>query len=490
RGVGIVDVVVVAEHVAAGVGAGIGGAVRVDAGLVGTAGIGGGGRIVVGAVDGDRQRGGVAAALSVGNRVAERVGERAADIERLHAAVGVVDVVAVAAVGVELERAVVAGQVGADGAGGGAELHRGDAERGVGIVDVVVVAEHVAAGVGAGIGGAVRVDAGLVGTAGIGGGGRIVVGAVDGDRQRGGVAAALSVGNRVAERVGERAADIERLHAAVGVVDVVAVAAVGVELERAVVAGQVGADGAGGGAELHRGDAERGVGIVDVVVVAEHVAAGVGAGTRGAVRVDAGLVGTAGIGCGGRIVVGAVDGDRQRGGVAAALSVGNRVAERVGERAADIERLHAAVGVVDVVAVAAVGVELERAVVAGQVGADGAGGGAELHRGDAERGVGIVDVVVVAEHVAAGVGAGIGGAVRVDAGLVGTAGIGGGGRIVVGAVDGDRQRGGVAAALSVGNRVAERVGERAADIERLHAAVGVVDVVAVAAVGVALGGAG
>src|SRR6185369_14458668 len=156
--------------------------------------------------------------------------------------------------GVELERAVVAGQVGADGAGGGAELHRGDAERGVGIVDVVVVAEHVAAGVGAGIGGAVRVDAGLVGTAGIGGGGRIVVGAVDGDRQRGGVAAALSVGNRVAERVGER------------------------------------------GADIHRGDAERGVGIVDVVVVAEHVAAGVGAGIGGAVRVDAGLVGTAGIG--------------------------------------------------------------------------------------------------------------------------------------------------------------------------------------------------
>src|SRR5262249_20849525 len=205
--------------------------------------------------------------------------------------------------------------------------------------------------------------------------------------------------------------------------------------------------------------------VVRVGVVGRNVAGGVGAG--GAIEGGAGLGGGADIVDANRRVVGAVDGDGQHRYVGQG-AVAHRVVEAVSDRAADVERLHRRVAVVHHIGVGPVGIERQRAMRTGQRRADRARGARALSRPGPDRrhrqrGGGIVDVGVVGQNVAGGVGAG--GAIGGAAGFGGGADIVDANRRVVGAVDGDGQHRYVGQG-AVAHRVVEAVSDRAADVER------------------------
>ena len=243
----------------------------------------------------------------------------------------------------------------------------------------------------------------------------------------------------------------ERLGVGVAVVERVGPGAVGGDLHLAVGADDVGGDVAGHIAGRGAGgDADHGlgVGVIDVGVVVEHVAAGGGiAGERVVAGIDAGLgdrIAAIVVGERNRLVVGADDGDVERGGRGRPVGVRHRVGEDVVDFLALDERLGVGVAVVERVGPGAVGGDLHLAVGADDVGGDVAGHIAGRGAGgDADHGlgVGVIDVGVVVEHVAAGGGiAGERVVAGIDAGLgdrIAAIVVGERNRLVVGADDGD-----------------------------------------------------
>ena len=248
--------------------------------------------------DGNGEHAGVAeaGACVVGDRVVEAFAQGGAGGQGVDERIGVVDRVGPGAVRSELQGAVLAGEQTADQSFGAQPLraagaHRGDLEFRAGAVDIADRVEDVAARIetGQGVVGAARLD---------GGGGRVgdhrrIVGPLDGDGQRGRILAeAYPVLDRVEEGVGELAAAVAQgLDSGAAVVERVAVAAVAVQGQGAVQAGEV-----QGGAGHHRGVAglAGGAGRDDPVgaagrgVIGQQVAAGIAAGgaVQGPARLD------------------------------------------------------------------------------------------------------------------------------------------------------------------------------------------------------------
>ena len=191
--------------------------------------------------------------------------------------------------------------------------------------------------------------------------GRCTIGlAVDGDSERARCRQVVRVLDGVVEHLGQRLAGVQRIDVGVGVVQHIAVAAIGVDGQRAVLARhhRTSVGGHGGGAATCRGGRDRGHGHVghDVVRVAVGRAVGLdvasGGGAAGAARVV--FIHRVGIGRGHRRVVHRRDMHRGGDGVGIELPVAGRIAVGVFHLPAD-----GAVGVAGVVAGADVGDGLE-----------------------------------------------------------------------------------------------------------------------------------
>ena len=301
----------------------------------------------------------------------------------------------------------------------------------------------------------------------------------------------------VVERVRQLVPCVHPVHHWVGVVNGVGVTAVGVDAQGAVGAHQQEAAAAIGrsghaGALLapgaNPGDAALGrqgrVVAIDVTVVGEHIAAGVGA--RCAVVGAARLGGDRTVVAGDRGIIGALDGDAQHAEVGEADGVvENRVIEGFLQAVAGAEGINGWVAVVDDVGVGAVGIHGEGAVgpldheVSKAIGdpshtrpfaAPCAHGG----HGSVERwGVVAIHVGVVGQHIAAGIAAGraVGHAARFHGG--GRIVVGDGG--IVGAMDGDGQNGRIREPAAVTHRVVEVLAHGVEGIERLNRGVVVVN---------------
>ena len=160
---------------------------------------------------------------------------------------------------------------------------------------------------------------------------RRVIGAGDGDGERGARGRAVGILDGIGEHILCRRALRQRIGVGIGVVEGVAVAAVAVERERAIGAGDGRADIAGGAIHsTHR----TGVAGIHIGVVAEHVAAGARvSGECCVARIDTGLAHRiAGIGVGhcDRAVIGAGDGDGERSARGGAVGIAHRVIEHLG----------------------------------------------------------------------------------------------------------------------------------------------------------------
>ncbi|MCY1344846.1 hypothetical protein D9M69_308930 [compost metagenome] len=321
------------------------------------------------------------------------------EVQGEHVRVADIEGVLVAAVGVDDQRAVLADQHVAHAAGRTAAGFRAGADGGdgelVAAIDVAVVGQHVAAGVQ-------HQAVAVVGDRDVEvvGGHRRIPGALDGDDELGDVFGAGGVAHAVAEGLQQGVAGLERLHRGQVVVHHIAVVAVGGHRQRAVGPGDrlAAADrGEGAAGSLAAGtDAVDGLAVagIDVAVVAQQVAARVH--PEGAVGGAAGLGGLGAVVDRQRVVVAPQDGDgegRRAGGAGqVAGGVGEGLAEGV-ERGA--QGLDPRVGVVDHVGVAAVGVQCEAAVGAGEGAADGADDAALAHPAGAEGLAVAVDVGVV-----------------------------------------------------------------------------------------------
>ena len=286
-------------------------------------------RGIVGAVDGDGDHlGGVAHCHR-----REGIGQRAADIERLHGRVVVVERVDPDAVGGQRVAAVATG--------GGGCADRRPARR---IVDVGGIQIP---GRGGYARRAVGDTAGFKHRPGkIAADHRGVIGAIDGDRYD--LQSAVDGGD--GEAVGQSVAGAERLHGGIAVVQ-----RVGPDAGRCQRVAAV-AVGAGGRR------ADRGPGIARVVDIGGIEVAGRGRDARNAGTHAAGLDHAPrrlAADHGG--VVGAVDGDGDQLGGA----VDREGGERVGQRLPGIERLHGRVAVVERVGPEAVGRQREAAEAAG-----------------------------------------------------------------------------------------------------------------------------
>src|SRR4029077_10272259 len=170
------------------------------------------------------------------------------------------------------------------------------------------------------------------GAAAVGDGHWRVVGAVDRDGQ-GGAVGEGAVADRVGERVGGGVPNIQGLHRRVILIDDIGVGAVAVQGQGAVGADRASTHRAAGDSA----DAQLGVAVVDVGVVGQHVAGGIGASR--AIERAARFRGAAGVGDGHWRVVGAVDRDGECGAVGQA-AVADRVGERVGGGVTNIQGLH------------------------------------------------------------------------------------------------------------------------------------------------------
>ena len=171
--------------------------------------------------------------------VIERLAEGVAWVQGIHHGVGVVDDVGVRAVGTQGERAVDPLQGRSHGAGGarpllgtGAHGHHRALGRchqvvAVPVVDVAIVADHVAGGGGA------RGAAGLHNRARVVGSNGSIVGALDRDRDHPDVAQG-PIGNGVVEGFTKAGAWIQGIHKRVAVVHHIGVGAVGVDGQLAI----------------------------------------------------------------------------------------------------------------------------------------------------------------------------------------------------------------------------------------------------------------
>ena len=424
----LVHIAIIGDHVADGVAAG--GSVEGATGLHGVADVIGGQGSIVGPGDGDRQDADVGEG-AIGDGVVKGLAKEGPRIEGIDCRIGVVKHIAVGAVRLEGDRSIQALQGHTDGAGGAGSLGATGAEGGndaiqrwrvVGI-DVGVVGEDVAAGVDSrrAIGGAASLQSGAHIIDGDGG----IIPSQNRDRQDGAIGkAAWVIEQGVIERVAEGIARVEALHRGVGVINHIGIRAVGTQSERAVEPLEGRAQGAGGARSLlvpradgHHGALRRGlqvvaVSVVNVAIVADHVAGGAAAG--GGVEGAAGLHGRAGVvGCHGG-VVGPVDGDGEETNVGQG-PIGDGVVEGINQAGAWIEGIHERIAVVHHVGVGTVGVDGQLAIGALQRRTEAARRSRTLRGSDAEgrhlplggeRVVAGIGIGVVGEQVSAGVAAG------------------------------------------------------------------------------------
>ena len=342
-----------------------------------------GGQAAGGAVDGrligadhlDGQLGRVGQCPAIGDAVEEVLGQAFARLEPAHGAVGRVDRIRVAAVCVDRERAVRAGDVRtARREGGQASLRAAGLGDGLGVagIHVRVVGQDVA-----------RAKRGFGGLSHVVGGHRRVVVAVDGDAEIGPVdAGGDGVLHRVAEHLGQGLAVLERLDGRQAVVDDVAVAAVALDVERTVAPRDLGVVGDAVIDDI----GDRREGRCTAIGRGDHAGnkvapAGVGRGLRTQVHralgvghlfavCRAAVFGGAGGGAADRRieVTGARNQDGQGGLALCTGQILHRVAEGVDTVGAVGQQ---AVGVGWGVDVVAVGRECQRAVAAGEGSADG-----------------------------------------------------------------------------------------------------------------------
>ena len=244
--------------------------------------------------------------------VIEQLGECVAGVECIHRGVAVVQHIAVGAIGIECQCAIQTLECGSKAARGSGSLLISGAEGhhpalgwchqivAIGVVNVAIVADHVAGGIctGCAVEGSPRFD----GHAAVVGGHGSVIDALDRDRQDADVAEG-AIGDGVVERLTEAGARIKGIHKGVTVVDAVGEAAVGIDDELPVAAQQWRSKRASAARSLagsrsdagHRSlEGQRVIGGIGVGVVAQQVAAGVGAGNA----VEA----ATGFNCGARVV--------------------------------------------------------------------------------------------------------------------------------------------------------------------------------------------
>ena len=377
--------------------------------------------IIVGAVDGDGQGGVACSPVVVDDLIGDGVGKRFPDAESLHGGQAVVQDVGVVAIGGQRQRAV--------------RTRPGDkGDKGHCVVEVGIARLRQDTGGG---GGRILGD----GSCGRQSHGR-VVGAVDGNGQDVGGGPATPVADRIGERVGEGFPDAEPLHDGQAVVEGIAVGAVRIQRQRAVQ-------------PRLSGHGQEGRSVVDVRVRG----LGEGSGQDGRVFRDGSRAGGHG-----RRVVGAVDGDDQRGLGQATLAVADRGGEGIGEGFPDAEPLHGGQGIVQNVGIAAAGRQCQRAVGPGR-----AGLGQEDHR--------IVRIGIKRHRHDAG---------EHSAGVFGHAARGDDSRQGrrIDPVDGDGQRVGGSAPVVVRDRVGERVGQGFPEPKLLHGGQTVVQGVDVRARGI------
>ena len=415
--------------------------------------------VAAGERDGERRRARVA--VGIGDRVGEDIGGGLAGVQGLHRRVGVVQGIGIAAVGIEHQRAVVAGDAGsADVAAGARRRTGGDAgyRRGVGT-------EGIAAGTGGDDVARNRVRCGVFGNGvGVGDGQRGGVENVDRqcaggavapqivDRQRNGVGG--SRGSRLVDRAVEgvavtqgashRVEDGQRERAGASVDGVRR------QVRRAAELGGREGDAADNdaGQTVRRADGDAASGCFAGVATAGET-----------LFIDRGLAGHGTVAVNrddARDAVGvAVDGDGQCRRAGVAVRIGDRVGVSLGQRLPRLQGIHRRIGVVQGVGVAAVGIELEAAVAKGN----------RTARGGNRIGRDIGTNVVVVEDVSA---QGIGDGVFTDRPAVGLgyryavdnediqAGAGGS----AGAGDGDRDAVGSRRGTGLINRAVERIGIR------------------------------
>ena len=173
----------------------------------------------------------------------------------------------------------------------------------------------------------------------------------------------------VVEEFGETVALVQSFHRQVAVVHHVGEAAVGIDQQAAVLPLESGTNVSGRARPFHRAGADGGdrslagqrcVVAVDVCVVAEHVAAGVGAAT--AVVDPSGFLGDADVIAGHGGIIAADDRDRQHGRVREAARVAHGVVEAFAQAIARIQGFDRWVGIVNHIAVTAIGLDCERAI--------------------------------------------------------------------------------------------------------------------------------
>ena len=379
---------------------------------------------------------------AVGHGVGEGVGQRLPEQQPGHQGIDGARCVGPAAIGLQAQAAEGARKAAAHDtrcarSAFGSGAHRRYDERRVG-VGIMVVRDHVG-----------RYRRGVGGGRGVVLGHRRVVGSGDRDRQGCGRGAAPAVGNGVAEGLDPALAGLQRLNRGVGRVEGVAVAAIVLEHQAAVAAAKRRADDTGrtrgvDQAQYHERAAAVGVGIRSARLAGNRARA-IGASETGqhvARRRGLVLAQGVGVGVGERRVVGTGQRDRDGGGVEPALAIGDGVGEGVGCGHARAQR-HCA-RTIGHEAVAAVGIQGQAAVNAGQRHADRAA----ADSADGQR-VRAVRVAVVGQRTA-----GHTGSVGHQAG-----GIGLRIRWVVGTLDRDHEVGSRAATLAVADDIGERVDE-------------------------------
>ena len=237
--------------------------------------------------------------------VIECLGDGVTGVECIHRGIAVVQHIAVAAIGIECQRAIQPLECHAQAARASGSLLASGAERrhlalgrchqivAIGVVDIAIVADHIAAGIrpGGAIEGAPRFDGHAVVVVGHGG----VIDALDRDGEQPDIAQ-RPIGDGVVEDFCERGAWIEGINTRVIVVDPVREAAVGIDDQLPVGAQQWRSQGPSAARSLggsrsdagHRSlEGQRVIGWIGVGVVGQQVAAGVGAGN--AVEATAGF---------------------------------------------------------------------------------------------------------------------------------------------------------------------------------------------------------
>ena len=280
----------------------------------------------------------------------------------------VVEYIAVTAIRVEGEGAIEPVEGCAGGGVVASETDAGDGGLLTVAIRIRVVEEDVASGVCTRniVADTTRFDGGCY----IGDGGGRIVGTLNGDGEAGLAACACSIHHGVVERIGQGIArQTQGLHRREVVVDHVAVAAVAVEGQPAISASELATNSArcaaassGAGPYFADGFAFSQVGRVGIGIVGEDVAAGIAA--RGGVVDAPRLDGCASIIDCHRCVIATLDGDSQGGGAGQSTQIRYLIVEEFGEGISGQELLHGRVVVVEHIAITAIHIESQGAILA------------------------------------------------------------------------------------------------------------------------------